>query len=519
MKNLTERLVFRKIAPRPEQYKPWNLALACMLLASGSTAAQPGLHTGFEVQPRTHDSSGPASDVRLILQDPLEFAQPSDQCTTESCQALINLLDGANERIDFAVAGARNQPVILEAVLRAQARGVTVRGLVDADASGESYYSSTRQWISEIGTIRNDVAREKPCTEDFDHVAPCPKPPGFAGMTQCLGYKLGTDRYLIAGHASREAFDVVNKIMHNKFFIVDETYVWTGSANISDTGTGGYNANAVVVLRSSEVAAVYSLEFEQLWNRGGRCENTRDGIEAFRLEGARVSTWFSPQDRTQQYGVSGLIARAQSEIRVAMFFLTSKYLTADLIDAHRRGVSVRVIIDATGAKNGYSKHEILREAGIPVKVEDWGGKMHMKAASVDGLFLVLGSMNWTSAGHSTNDENSLLVESRHLAEQFDAFYERIWNSIAQQWQHPNARPDPESHNSGTACTDGIDNDFDDLADDADPGCSADPPPLPALPPHRIINADEYERVKRRYRLFRPTRCDPDRSAWYRCWRN
>ena len=29
--------------------------------------------------------------------------------------------------------------------------------------------------------------------------------------------------------------------------------------------------------------------------------------------------------------------------------------------------------------------------GIPVKVENWGGKMHMKAASVDGASLVLGS--------------------------------------------------------------------------------------------------------------------------------
>jgi hypothetical protein len=34
--------------------------------------------------------------------------------------------------------------------------------------------------------------------------------------------------------------------------------------------------------------------------------------------------------------------------------------------------------------------------------------------------------------------------------------------------------------------DGSDNDFDGLVDDEDPGCSDDPPPLPALPPWRIV---------------------------------
>ena len=36
-------------------------------------------------------------------------------------------------------------------------------------------------------------------------------------------------------------------IMHNKFFVVDRRWVWTGSANLSDSGTGGYNANIVAV--------------------------------------------------------------------------------------------------------------------------------------------------------------------------------------------------------------------------------------------------------------------------------
>ena len=72
--------------------------------------------------------------------------------------------------------------------------------------------------------------------------------------------------------------------------------------------------------------------------------------------------------------VEPLLERARRPIDVAVFYLTNKYVTADLIAAHRRGVRVRVIVDATSAENGYTKHELLREAGIPVRVENWAAR-------------------------------------------------------------------------------------------------------------------------------------------------
>jgi phosphatidylserine/phosphatidylglycerophosphate/cardiolipin synthase-like enzyme len=147
-------------------------------------------------------------------------------------------------------------------------------------------------------------------------------------------------------------------------------------------------------------------------------------------------------------------------------------------------VKVRVIIDATGATNGYTKHELLRAAGVPVKVENWGGKMHMKSAVIDDDVVVTGSMNWTSAGEYSNDENTIIVRSADHAAQYSRFFETIWASIPDRWL--TANPDPESRDSTTSCTDRSDNDFDDLEDAEDPGCGESPPPLPALPPWRIV---------------------------------
>lgn len=459
---------------------------------------------------------GQEHDMELILQHPLQFDSPADRCESRICLKLIELLDSAEDSVDFAVYGARLQTDILEAVLRAQERGVAVRGVVDKDRENNNYYSSTEEWIRRIGTIRDDFAREQACLQEFSGEPGCEHPEGFEGPLQCLAYNLGEDSVLVAGHASRKEIENSNRIMHHKFFVVDNNRVWTGSANISNSGTGGYNSNAVVVVHSEEVARVYADEFERLWNRGPTCDKEPDGVEEFELGSGRLTTWFSPQDASLRYGVGSLIARARSHINVSVFFLTDKYATANLIAAHRRGVQVRVVIDATSATNGYSKHEILREAGIPVKVENWGGKMHMKAASVDGASLVLGSMNWTSAGMYANDENTLLVQSRRLAGQFDRHFDDIWKSIPEAWQEPRARPDPESWDSGASCTDGVDNDFDDLADGEDPGCGASPPPLPELPPHRIVSRDEYEGLRNSYPTMRYQWCDWSYPDWFVC---
>lgn len=452
--------------------------------------------------------------IELLLQNPLEFDNPADRCQAEICLRLIALLEGAAQSIEFAIYGARHQSEVLDALIRARDRGVRVRGYVDRNRDGDNIYESTDNWVSRIGNVRDDQSCI-PTSVEYTQSPKCPRPQGFEGPLQCSAYELG-DHLLLARHASRGAI-TSNPLMHNKFFVVDGEWVWTGSANISDSGIGGYNANAVFVIRSKGIAATYIQEFQHLWNRtGSDCSKLPDGIETFRIRTDSITTWFSPQDNASRYGVSGLIARATKQINVAVFFLTSKYLAADLMAAHLRGVRVRVITDATAAKNGYSKHELLREAGIPVKIENWGGKMHMKTASIDGQYLAAGSMNWTSAGERINDENTLLIRSSRLASQFDAYFHELWESIPDRWAQPHARPDPESRDSGTSCFDGVDNDFDGTADDNDPGCSDNPPPLPDLPPHEIVFFTLGHQTESSYRFVNPTRCDASYPDWFVC---
>ncbi len=179
---------------------------------------------------------------------------------------------------------------------------------------------------------------------------------------------------------------------------------------------------------------------------------------------------FSPQDDAVDNAVLPLLKSANQSIDIAMFFLTHKTLTKELVNAHKRGVKVRIILDATGAANGYSKHQYLREHGIAIKIENWGGKMHMKSALIDNRHLIIGSMNWTSAGASKNDENTIVINNFSQAKKFRNFFEKLWLSIDNKWL--NGLPQAESLESFGSCSDGIDNDFDHQVDSKDKGCIA-----------------------------------------------
>jgi hypothetical protein len=369
------------------------------------------------------------------------------------------------------------------------------------DVDNHTYYTSTLPLMDALGDVHTDYASDKRTAakkRPYDaRNARCEAPQGFLGPAQCLGFDLG-DSCLVGVHASRDNFPFAGDIMHNKFVVADSERVWTGSTNMSDSGTGGYNANIVAVLHSPEVGAWYTEEFEQMYTQGrfhGEKERSTQRVKRARIDDdTTVDVLFTPADDPIDRGVRPLIRDATERIDVAVFFLTHKQLTQDLIDAHRRGVAVRVIIDATGATNGYTKHEVLRQAGIPVKIESWGGKMHMKSAVIDGKAVVAGSMNWTSAGERSNDENTLIVRSAQHAALYQTAFDKLWRSIPDKWL--TGRPDPESPDSGTACTDGSDNDFDSLRDKQDPGCGPHPPPLAPLPALTLVpKTDGHDLVK------------------------
>jgi phosphatidylserine/phosphatidylglycerophosphate/cardiolipin synthase-like enzyme len=464
-------------------------------------------------------AAGPAP-VELVLHAPGDRAGPSPACTIRLCTSLRDLIDRATTRIDFAIYGVRDMPEIVAALQRAQARGVAIRGVVDRRLDGTSEYDGTDALVALLGTVHDDLAVDRATAARHPGIgayggATCglPPPPGHAGPRSCFGFDLG-DRCLLGLAAAPDALVFDGDILHDKFFVVDDRTVWTGSTNVSDSCAGGYNANLVLVLDDPEVARWYTAEFEQMYGGALHGEKRPVGLKRARLaDGTEVEVLFSPQDHAVDRGLRPVLQAARRRIDVAAFFLTHTGVAADLVAAARRGVQVRVLVDATGASNAYSKHAALRLAGVPVKVEPWGGKLHVKAVAVDGEVLVAGSMNFTSAGDASNDENTLVLRSPRLASQFHAWFEAVWADVPERWLHED--PFPESLDSGHACHDHVDNDHDGRIDAADPDCGPSPPPrapdavlrlVPKSPEQPLVRAWTDADGHRRYAI-------PGQDGW------
>ena len=444
------------------------------------------------------------NQFELLINLPTTNNKPSLSSHSKIGKGLLKIINGSNYSIDFAIYGLRGQPEIIEALLKAENRGVKIRGVVDKDIHDNNYYTDTIKLINAFpNKIKTDYEKDLETSQMLEkkkyHIPFWNPPKGFNGPPQCIGYSIPNNKAIIAVHASRKPLTFQGDIMHNKFFIVDKQYVWTGSCNLSDSGTGGYNANIATVVNSPTIAKWYINEFNQMFNEGlfhrDKTVNKKGTTLRTHLNNnVKIECYFSPQGYAMNEGVLPKLEKAQEEINIAVFFLTHKFITAELIKAHNRGVRVRIIIDATAATNGYTKHEILKAAGIPVKIENWGGKMHMKAASIDNKYLILGSMNWTAAGEKKNDENTLIINSPSIVHDYNKSFNIMWNSIPDRWLSD--RPDPESHDSPMSVNDGIDNDFDGFIDGEDLGCSQNPPPLQPLPPYYIVpKRDGYDLIK------------------------
>lgn len=141
-----------------------------------------------------------------------------------------------------------------------------------------------------------------------------------------------------------------------------------------------------------------------------------------------TTAYFSPRGGCEE-AVVDLINHSEKTIDVAIYSFTDRKIAKALIDAYRRGVKIRVIIDYGNGKSRYCVGPLLEKAGIPVRYKrgSGGGLMHNKYAIYDGKVLSTGSFNWTSNANKRNDENLVIIKNdRHLVELYQKNFNKLW---------------------------------------------------------------------------------------------
>ncbi len=121
---------------------------------------------------------------------------------------------------------------------------------------------------------------------------------------------------------------------------------------------------------------------------------------------------------------------AKRSIEVCVYTISDDRLCVALIDAHRRGLAVRILSDDEKIRDAGSDVLRLRDFGLDVRLDDTAFHMHHKFAIFDGARLASGSFNWTRNASSGNEENLVVTDDVRLVRSFGAHFERLWGKFA-----------------------------------------------------------------------------------------
>jgi phosphatidylserine/phosphatidylglycerophosphate/cardiolipin synthase-like enzyme len=134
---------------------------------------------------------------------------------------------------------------------------------------------------------------------------------------------------------------------------------------------------------------------------------------------AAIQVFFSPRGGCTDAVVSALEG-AKKSVFVQAYSFTSAPIARALVDAHRRGVKVQVILDKNQRSEKYTSADFVAHADISTFIDAKHAIAHNKIMVVAGAKVIIGSFNFTKTAEEKNAENPLVTSDPALAARYAA---------------------------------------------------------------------------------------------------
>ena len=315
---------------------------------------------------------------------------------------MIDMVDNADQTIELAVMGFTYEPLV-EAFIRAYDRGVKVTMVGDS----EHLYN--------------------------------------------YGYERFRDRHIPM------AVGNMPHIMHDKFMVVDDRFVFASTANWSNSDLL-QNSNNFVVIDSPLVADEFQAEHRQMFEGvfGNNKEEIPNG-RFYQVGDTLVEVWFAPNEDVAGRMVE-LIDGAKDSVWFTIFAFTKDQVGSAFIRKQEqlaqegrlvdgdRSVGVWGVIDQSQLHSNGQYHEAFRllSAEIPIRMDandassqpgDYqagGGRLHSKTMVIDPQgddpVVISGSFNWSASATQSNDEYLLVFHGPRVAEMYTDYFDYLWGN-------------------------------------------------------------------------------------------
>lgn len=121
---------------------------------------------------------------------------------------------------------------------------------------------------------------------------------------------------------------------------------------------------------------------------------------------------FSPKGGCTQRVVEE-IGKARKEVLVLAYSFTSEPISKALVAAHKRGVTVEVVLDHSNEKEEHTDLTTFVDAGLKPFVDAQHAIAHNKVMVIDRKTILTGSFNFTNQAEHENAENLLVLHHHH----------------------------------------------------------------------------------------------------------
>lgn len=152
------------------------------------------------------------------------------------------------------------------------------------------------------------------------------------------------------------------------------------------------------------------------------------GIHQNQEKSVKEQVLFSPGEECRQ-AICSAIRFAEKTMDICVFTISDNQITDEILKAHKRRKSIRIITDNDKTQDLGSDIELLQEAGVEITTDHTNAHMHHKFAVFDQSKLITGSYNWTRSAAERNYENLIISTNQKLIFQFTREFENLWNDL------------------------------------------------------------------------------------------
>ncbi len=306
------------------------------------------------------------------------YAGPHDVGAPDNLeQAIVNFIDGAQERLEIAVQELESEP-IAKAIIRARKeRKALVKLVIEHDY------------------LRASRARKKPWEPGG------PREPNRAIHDAILRSNIDVKT------------DYNASIFHQKFIVRDRQSLLTGSTNFTPTGVHN-NLNHVVIVHDANAAKIYRREFREIaQGHFGKLNEGHDPAPPdLNVSNVPIRILFAP-DHSPEMEIMKQMLKAHKRVDFAIFtFSKSSGIDDTMLRLLGEGMPIRGAFDAMSGASDWAAIPALNDAGAQLFAVAHGGgvgKLHHKLMVLDESVVIAVSFNYTGPANRLNDDNILIL--------------------------------------------------------------------------------------------------------------